>query len=183
VSAVLNAAALVFDVGCGHGTPVWFELGNEPNLIGEGFNGDPATFNEWFLAVVAGLKARNFPHGVFYPGLSPVAGYLGWYNESSTRQALGSSNGIALHAYNDIVDGIRTAMSFLAGVGFGHYPIMLSEVGSVLGGRMGEFAKISSLYTQYPMIQAHHIFIVEGKSGGAWDDKYILSEDDCAALA
>ena len=181
-SAVLDASALALDAGC-LGVPLWFEIGNEPNLVGEGFYGDPATFNTWFMAVLAELRRRNFPHGVFYPGLSPYPGYLGWYSDPSTLEALGVSNGIALHAYNEIVDGISAALTFLEALGYGHYPVMLSEIGSVLvGSRMEEFKRIDSLYRKYPMIQAHHIFIVEGKSGGHWPDAYILTEGECREL-
>lgn len=175
---VLNAAALAYDVGCAHGLPQWYEIGNEPNLIGEGFGGDAMTFNRWFISVVEYLRARGFVHGLFYPGLSPISGYLSWYNEPTTRQALSMANGIALHAYNDIVLEVNKARSFLQSSGLGHYPLMLSEAGSLLGARLEEFAKLSAL----PLV-AFHVFIIEGKSNGAWDDKYILTEAECRALA
>lgn len=176
VGRVLRAADLALAAGCGN-VPLWFELGNEPNLIGEGFHGDPGEFNAWFIAVTDGLRAAGFNHGYFYPGLSPYPGYLGWYNDETTRIALDHAQGIALHAYNEIKETTLAAVAHLDSIGYGHYPRLLSEAGSLLSDRMVEFGKLNSL----PVI-AYHIFIVDGKPGGAWDPKYILTAAECAAL-
>lgn len=177
VGRVLRAAQLATDSGCGN-IPFWFELGNEPNLVGEGFHGSPDEFNAWFIAVTDLLRAAGFSHGYFYPGLSPYPGYLGWYNDDTTLLALDHAQGIALHAYNEIQVGVTAAVTHLNDLGYGHYPRILSEAGSLMGDRMTEFAKLNSL----PVI-AYHIFIVDGKSGGAWNENYRLTQAECDALS
>ena len=176
VERVVRAVALAEAAGCGH-VPIWVELGNEPNLVGEGWHGSPDEFNAWFIAVVDGLHVRNFQHGIFYPGLSPYPGYLGWYNDDTTGVALDVAQGICLHAYNDIVDGVMQAVAHLQSIGRGHYPRILSEAGSLLSTRMVEFAKLDSL----PVI-AFHIFIADGISRGQWNEGYILSLAECNGL-
>lgn len=176
---VLRAANLASEAGCGN-IPLWFELGNEPNLIGEGFHGDPGEFNGWFIAVTDLLRASGFSHGYFYPGLSPYPGYLGWFNDETTRIALDHAQGIALHAYNEIVETVTTFAGTMNSIGYGHYPRILSEAGSLLSSRMTEFAKLPSL----PVI-AYHIFIVDGKPGNppAWNPNYILTLAECNELS
>lgn len=176
VQRVLNAAALAAKTACDD-TPMWFEIGNEPNLVGEGFHGSTDEFNAWFIAVADGLKVRNFPHGIFYPGLSPYPGYLGWYNDPTTDVAIQAANGIALHAYNEIESQVQQAIAHLANIGYGHYPRILSEAGSLLSGRMVEFKKLPLLD-----VIAYHIFIADGISRGAWDEKYILTQAETEAL-
>src|SRR5207245_2071373 len=50
---------------------IYIELGNEPNLVDQGWGADPANFNGWYQAVLALMRAALVPHGLFYPGLSP----------------------------------------------------------------------------------------------------------------
>ena len=77
----------------------------------------------------------------------------------------------------DIEIQVQQAAAFLEGAGFGPYPRILRAAGSLLSTRMDEFKKLPSL-----PVMAYHIFIADGKPGGAWDAKYILTESECKAL-
>ena len=152
--------------------PLWFELGNEPDLIGEGWHGDLDEYCSWKDKVVRALQLYNFQHGLFSAAVSE------WKRrfQEELPERLAGTHGLAIHAYNEVHD-VEQQLLWLDNMGLGHYPVMLSEFGSTMHSRMADFKRLEGLD-----LVAWHIFIAEGLSNGAWDQRYELSEAECSEL-
>ncbi len=159
-------------------TPIWWELGNEWNLESEGFQADPARYISWVKGVVQALRLwGDWRHGLFAAAPSPQDPAHLSQLTAVLRALLGVVHGQALHAYNEIGADITEQATVLDEAGLGFVPLIGSELGSVLSSRMDEFKRLDDL----PLI-AYHIWVVDGKSNGAWDDRYILTPEECKEL-
>jgi hypothetical protein len=91
------------------------QLGNEPNLPMEQFDGTPADYARWFSEIAARVGSER----LYWAGMSPgVPGWQAWYERAVI------ADGIAAHAYGTF-DQMREVVEFLIPLG---KPLWLAEV-------------------------------------------------------
>lgn len=117
----VNDLAKFYAVAQQHGLPLYVQIANEPNVVGEGISdgNQPASwrnageFQQWYLRVLAMYRAR-FPGARFlFPGLSPgpAVGVRIVTQEAfalGCKDAIAASDGICVHCYWSTTEDMLT---------------------------------------------------------------------------
>lgn len=144
--------------------------GNEPNHPVEGWSGNPEGYGHLYRAICDKLSLPVLFAGPSL-GLSDWGGYFldSWKAAGEPRR--GIANLYAENVHNQTFAGFFSDLLYVG------------EVNMIRPDRVAWFHGEAWPALQQMGVRAALVFIVGGRSGGAWDERYIITEQEAAGLA
>ncbi|HET7768659.1 MAG TPA: hypothetical protein VFN74_07770, partial [Chloroflexota bacterium] len=145
----------------------WVEIGNEPNL--ELHPQAEMTFVEWYLDVLARLRAAVPEARYGFPGLARDLRELDWLEANAP--AVEASDWLGVHAYwnheREMLDPRGALKLTTFRDRFPNLPIVVTEAGSLSHGlstaeRGRQHARFVRTLARLPYVEAVHFFILSG---------------------
>lgn len=144
-------------------------VANEPNL--EGWHDDPVGYGQLFAA------ARRIVASPPLLFACPSLGVVGWerYLETALAQVPAKPANMIANLYDYTVEQAAMLRTLCGNIYIGEVNRLALPRVDWLRGAFDQLAQAG--------VVAATLFIAGGKSGGSWDDRYIISKDEAAGLA